>query len=67
MVSGCIVLNSFHLISFRLAQFHNYCSNPNIGTLLYFIMFRFILLYYINLNGVLDKLFSLKKFVKAIF
>jgi hypothetical protein len=51
MVSGGIILNSFRLISFRSAPFHYYFSIPNNGTLLYSIMFRFIPLYSINLNG----------------
>jgi hypothetical protein len=51
MVSGGIILNSFHLIPFRSAPFHYYFSNPNNGTLLYSIPFRSIPLYFINPNG----------------
>jgi hypothetical protein len=51
IVSGGIILNSFHPISFCSAPFHYYFLNPNNGTLLYFIPFRSIQLYFINPNG----------------
>jgi hypothetical protein len=44
-VSGGMILNSFHSISFRTAPLHYYFSNLNNGTLLYSISFRSIPLY----------------------
>jgi hypothetical protein len=52
-VSGGMILNSFHSISFRTAPLHYYFSNLNNGTLLYSISFRSIPLYSINPNRAL--------------